>query len=71
MDEATKLLERYRIVRMDAGPLQAWNWVMNANAEEVISVAQCRHILACIKEARVRRNLLKEGGIGTKWNTGK
>ena len=38
---------------------------MNANAEEVISVAQSADIfLRVSKEARVRRNLLKEGGIG-------
>ena len=33
--------------------------------------SMCRDVLVCIKEARVRRNLLKEEGIGAKWNTEK
>ena len=68
VDEATKLLGRYRIVRIDAGLELDYECECGRSDQRG---SMCRHILACIKEARVRRNLLKEGGIGTKWITEK
>ena len=56
VDEATKLLERYRIVRIDAGLELDYECECGRSDQRG---SMCLHILACIKEARVRRNLLK------------
>ena len=55
VDEANKLLELYRIVRIDAG-LELKECKCGRSDQRG---SMCLHILACIKEARVRRNLLK------------
>lgn len=63
-----KQLEAFRIVRSD--PSLELGYECDCGRTEQRDT-MCRHIIAVVKSSDLRRNLIRQGGIGNKWSTQK